>query len=199
MFNQSFVEGMMASTKEQFPELEGVELEKKAGELAGQVLAGIFDVEELSKEAALGSVGKFFAGMDTTKFKEGFAGSAGSALGNVAVGAGAGAALYGIGKAVSALTDQSGKRFEAALEQAIARNSVLRSADPEKVRSFAHTIFQFAPSIAQDPNLLSTVLANAIHGESVDPATIKALVEIQERHNKNRDTLGGLKNIMVKG
>lgn len=108
---------------------------------------------------------------------------AGLALGALALLAGGRVAYKGIQGSFL-----SGK-FQQALEKVKASNILIQSADPAKVESYAATIFKFAPHIAADPNLLSAVLANAIHGEGIDPMTIKTLQEMEERYNKGATAL----------
>lgn len=75
--------------------------------------------------------------------------------------------------------------FLAALEKAIVQSSFLKEADPVKVRDYAETIFKFGPHVATDHNLLSSLLANAIHGQGIDPMTINTIVQLEERHTGN--------------
>lgn len=212
MFNKDFVDGLMHQLKQSSPDLSQDELEKQAGQAVGNLLSNVFDLDavlnpsdaEMTKQADIYSGGYsagngFLKGLAGAEIGKKFAESASGAMGGIAAGAVGGAALYALGKGMMSLTDKSGARFEQALKAAVERNPVLRSADPKKVRDFAESIMRFAPSIAQDPNLLATVLANAVQGESLDPTTIKQLVEIQERHNKNSDSLGGIKNMLLKG
>lgn len=77
-------------------------------------------------------------------------------------------------------------RFEASLAQVMATNRVVKGASPEKAKAYAETIFRFAPSVASDPNLLSSILANAVLGEGIDQMTIKSLVDLEGRHSENK-------------
>jgi hypothetical protein len=73
-------------------------------------------------------------------------------------------------------------KFLSALEKAISSNSIIRQYNKDKVRQYAETIFKFAPNVAADVNLLSSILANAIHGEGIDPMTIKTLTDLESRY-----------------
>lgn len=77
-------------------------------------------------------------------------------------------------------------KFDMALASVVSTNKIVKGARPEKVRDFAETFFSFAPHVASDPNLLGSILSNALLGESIDPQTIKTLVELEGRYNDNR-------------
>ncbi len=79
-------------------------------------------------------------------------------------------------------------RFDMALAQVISSNKIVRGAKPERTKDYAETIFRFAPHVASDPNLLGSILANAVLGESIDPQTIKTLVELEGRYTDNKRT-----------
>lgn len=116
-----------------------------------------------------------------------------------AVGTGAGKAALGLGTALlgaaivkgvnsgsSAAANYSLRnKFEMSLAQVMANNRVVKGARPEKAKEYAETIFKFAPHVASDPNLLSSILANAVQGEGVDPMTIKTLVDLEGRYVDN--------------
>ena len=76
-------------------------------------------------------------------------------------------------------------KFLQALETAIATTPLLKNEKRDKVMSYAETIFTFAPTLATDANVLAQVLSNAVHGMGVDPATIKALTDIEGKHKQN--------------
>lgn len=99
----------------------------------------------------------------------------------------AGAAIVkGINTAYAGATNMRLRsQFENALAQVMAGNRVVKGADPVKAKTYAETIFKFAPRVAADPNLLSSILANAVHGEGIDPMTIKTLVDLESRHVDN--------------
>lgn len=76
-------------------------------------------------------------------------------------------------------------KFLQTLANAIANSRILREADKEKVIRYGETVFDFAPNVAMDQNLLTAVLTNAIHGDGIDPMTIKTLTELENRHSQN--------------
>lgn len=150
-----------------------VALEKYAGD---EEQAKAF-VEGFFKEAAFPS----------SSFGGNVLSGAGKAVGMGAVALGLGLGVHGISSAISSMAmDSKRERFNAALAQAVKSNSILENADPEKIRSYADTIFRFAPSIAADPNLLAHVLSNTIHGESMDVTTIKALSDLESKYEETK-------------
>lgn len=166
-------------------------LEKFAGneELADQFVAGFVahvmiekeaqEVSELQKEAA----GPQRGGQDiTADYLKGMATEAGKSsagfVGNMAV-----SGLIGGYRLVA---DQFRyQRFLKALHQAIANSHVLREHDSKKVMKYADTIYRFAPLVAVDPNLLQSVLTNAVLGDGIDLMTIKSLTDLQGRYREN--------------
>lgn len=111
----------------------------------------------------------------------GAAGAIGKALVGGTVAAGF-AGLMSLGKIVSdhALHNE----YMKALNEAIRTNRILKAADPHKVLIFGNTIFKFAPHVATDSNMLSSILANAIHGDGIDPMTIRTLTELEGRYQQ---------------
>jgi len=103
-------------------------------------------------------------------------------------------AASAIGSAVSNSTLKT--KYLKAMETAIRRSSILQQADKSKVMSFGDTIFKFAPSVATDANVLGMVLANAIHGETLDPMTIQSLQNM-ERSYRERTANQGFGGIRV--
>ncbi len=94
--------------------------------------------------------------------------------------------VAGLGKLISQAADISQyRKFMEALNKAVSMNKILKGADKNKVHQYGETIFKFAPHVATDPNLLSSILANAIHGEGIDPVTIKTLTELEGRYKDN--------------
>jgi hypothetical protein len=151
-------------------------LEKCAGDekLAESFMEGFFD-EVMTKQAApeislVGEMGK------------GFMNNIGKGMAGLAMGMGA----MSVGKAFTgAMNDRLHGQFVNALRTAIQTNPILRQAKKEKVVNYAETIFKFAPHVATDANLLSSVLANAVHGEGIDPMTLKSLSELESRYKDN--------------
>lgn len=157
-------------------------LEKFAGDqkLASEFVRG-FVKEALSMPQA-GSLGHHMLG----EASGGLASAIGKGLGATGVALG----IAGIGAAVNAVSSSSlHTKFLTALESAVQKNTVLRQADPERVHQYAETIFKFAPNVATDPNLLSSILANAIHGDGIDPMTIRTLSDLEGRYSENKSNV----------
>lgn len=111
----------------------------------------------------------------------GIAGGAAKSVG----GAVGGAAVKGIVHLLSGASKLGNySRFLQSLEKAISMNKVLKGAPKAKVMDYAETIYNFAPSVATDPNMLSSILANAIHGDGIDPMTIRTLTELDSRYRE---------------
>jgi hypothetical protein len=120
-------------------------------------------------------------------FGEGMSTAVGKGLGGMAVGLG----LHGLNQAFATVAHGAlHTKFLEALSRAIAINPILQNAEKERVQNYAETVFKFAPHVATDSNLLSSILANAIHGEGIDPMTIKTLGDLESRFIENR-TSGG--------
>lgn len=125
------------------------------------------------------------AAFDITKFNEGIGSAIGKGIGATAIGMG----IAGLGMAMKnvemgALHNQ----FLTSLEHAITVNPVLKQADPKRVVDYAETIFKFAPNVSTDANLLSSILANAIHGDGIDPMTIRTLADLESRYADNKSS-----------
>ncbi len=112
-------------------------------------------------------------------------GTLGTGLG---MAAGMGAGMYAAGHLAGTVKNAAQyKKFTAVFDYVVKHNQVLKhqyEQNPKKLRSFAETIFDFSPNVAMDPNLLSTVLANAAMGDSMDPTTIDALAKLQSNYTK---------------
>jgi hypothetical protein len=112
----------------------------------------------------------------------GLGGELGKGLGGLLISGG----VAGIGAAARMINNDSlHTKFLSALERAISSNRILRESNKEKVHQYAETVFRFAPNVSTDTNILTSVLTNAIHGESMDPATLKMLVELEGRVSDN--------------
>lgn len=109
------------------------------------------------------------------------------ALGKGAVGLGLGLGVYGI-SAMMHQTNQSHlhSKFQSVLSQVRERSPLIKNAPDERVSSYAETIFKFAPHVATDPNLLTAILSNAVHGEGIDPMTIRTLGELESRYIESK-------------
>lgn len=138
-----------------------------------EVKAAAF-IDGFTKEAAAsGLAGELLSGI---------VGNVGKSLGTLAIGASVALAGKGI---LDSQRAQLHAKFKVALDQAIAMNRVLQGAPRERVENYGETIFKFAPHIACDANLMSSILANAVHGDGIDPNTIKMLSEMENRHQMN--------------
>jgi len=119
----------------------------------------------------------------TNSFQKGLFEALGKGLSGIGVGLG----IHGLSMAASSVANASlHTNFLQALEKAISMNPVLKGADKQKTAQYAETVFKFAPHVATDPNLLSSILANAIHGEGIDPMTIKTLGDLEARYVENK-------------
>lgn len=88
-------------------------------------------------------------------------------------------------------------KFDRALEQAISRNQVLQHADKSRVQAMAASIFRYAPNAAADPNLLSSILSNAVMMDGIDPQVIQTLLNLEKGYKEaNKSTFA---DIMAKG
>lgn len=113
---------------------------------------------------------------------KGFGSSMGQGLGSLAIAAGT-ASIGSMYNRVHGMALHS--KFLQALERAYQGNRILKESSKEKVLQYAETVFKFAPNVATDSNLLSSILANAIHGDGIDPMTIKTLTELEGRYSDN--------------
>lgn len=96
----------------------------------------------------------------------------------------AGAAIYGAKKGVDAASGLLlRRRYQNNLRMLHESNPALRAVDPEILARYGDTIFTYAPNIATDPNLLSTLLVNAVHGEGIDLTTIKTITELEDKYS----------------
>ena len=138
-------------------------------------------IEELEKQAAFGAqsftrgVGDAFRYVGGTYAGEAAAKGLGNALGT---GVGALAAVSAV-KAVSGMADKA--KYERALAQAIAHSETLSGQDPAKVKRLGDTIYNIAPTVAQDPNILQNVLDGAVHYETMDLQTLRTLADLEAR------------------
>lgn len=94
--------------------------------------------------------------------------------------------LKGISSTGGAISNNILKsKFESSLTFVSQNNKIVKNANPVKVKSYANTLFSFAPHVASDPNILNSLLANAVLGEGVDPMTIKAITDLEGRYKEN--------------
>lgn len=149
-----------------------------------------FEKEAQGNLFGAAGIGDFFR---SPQFKENIA--SGLATGGARALAGLGVGLLGaaIVKGVNATSHrldsaQLRANFEIALNKVREGNRVVKGAKPERVTEYANTIFKFAPNVAADPNLLSSILANAVLGEGIDPQTIKVLTELESRFKETNSS-----------
>lgn len=123
--------------------------------------------------------GDAFSGiLHSPGFGEGLHKALGTGVGALALGFG----VHGLSTMLSGANTQALKgKFDKAFAEVTAHNPIVQNAEPAKVRSYAETIFKFAPHVACDANLLSSILANAVHGEGIDPMTIRTLADLEGR------------------
>lgn len=118
----------------------------------------------------------------TRSVSEGFTGGISNGLGKGFADMVTGSIIGGF-KAIKADIGNSNAKLKYlnALERAIKMNHLLAAADRGKILSYGETIFKFAPHVAMDVNLLSSTLANAVHGEGIDPVTINMLIQMENK------------------
>jgi len=170
-------------------EVKQMGLEKFAGDekLADEFLAGFVTQVMLEKEAAEEVEKQANAAQSRVmgpgeSVAKGFLEQAGKSAGGLAVGTG----LWMFSGAAKSVVDQFRyNRFKTALLQAISNSHILQTAERSKVEHYADTIYKFAPMVATDPNLLQSVLTNAVHGDGIDIMTIKSLTDLEGRWKDN--------------
>ncbi len=165
--------------KEQIVELYELGLEKFAGD---ENAAKAF-VSGFLKEAMFGNILNKTGQTFGQAVLEGGAKGLGMGVAGLAIGLG----IHGLSSSVNAANTASLRgKFQEVLSRVVKESPILQNADKDKINSFANTIFSFAPKVATDPNLLSTVLVNSIHSESLDPTTIRSLVDLESKIQETR-------------
>lgn len=163
-------------------------LVKVAEEFETSVKANGLDKEALfgsAFSAGAAAAGKIPAGSLTSKLGYGLGAAAigvGATLGANAIQGLASMAVNKVGNMFGAASNRSA--YEHSLAQAIAGSEILTNADPMKVKRMADSIFTFAPTVAADSNVLTNILVNAIHGDSIDLQTVRAVTELEEKLSK---------------
>lgn len=138
-------------------------------------------VEGFEKQAAIG--GGLMTRLLSDPVFMGALYKGGVGLGAGLIGAGV---LKGITSTSSAITNNALKsKYESSLQFVRNNNKIVRNGNPTKVQSYADTLFSFAPHVASDPNILSSLLANAVLGEGIDPMTIKSIADLENRYKEN--------------
>ena len=106
----------------------------------------------------------------------------GKTVGMGAAGLAVGLGIHGISSTMNAMSlGAKREKFEAALAQAMAHSAILQNAPKDKVRSFAETMFKFAPTVCADANVVAHILDSAIMGESMDMTTLRSLADLESR------------------
>jgi len=164
--------------------IRAIALEKLGSEEAANAFMEGFEKEAM---AGASSIWGAMTAPDTI-------GKAGVGLAASLLGAGI---VAGVSKGFGVVKDHNLRgKFDMALAQVMASNKIVKQARPERVKEYAETMFRFAPHVASDPNLLGSILANAVLGESIDPQTIKTLVDLEGRYvdNNKISPLAGIKH-----
>lgn len=151
--------------------------------------------EEFERSLVLNGMEKeaSFASGFGSAMKGAFSGTGGGiAMGTAALGVGGALASGAISGLASMAVNKVSKGFgmssnraayDLALQKAI-RNSEILQNDPQKAKMMGDSIFGFAPTVAADSNVLTNILVNAIHGDSIDLQTIRAVAELEEKLTK---------------
>lgn len=126
----------------------------------------------------------------------GFGSGIGSGIAGLGIGAMGVLGSIAARKALSATGNAAGRsRYEQALSQALSRNQILRGLEGEqlaRIKSFGDSIFRVAPTVAQDVNTLSNVLAHYVDSESLDLHTMKTLADLEEKFSKNNPSAASM-------
>lgn len=165
----------MNELKTQIQELYLYGLEKFAGEdsSAREFVKGFL------KEASFGEAAKLFE----NSLGGGYSRGIGAGLAALTLGLG----IHGVSSMINSATNTNLRSyFEQSLSHALKNNPLLEDAEPNKVRSYAETIFKFAPHVAADPNLLTSILSHVIQGEGVDSAIIKTITDLESKLVESR-------------
>jgi hypothetical protein len=160
---------------EQIKEVYEHALEKYAGD------------HEAAKKFVVGFIKEAAGFGDAAGFGGSLISGAGKAVGGGLVGIGLGLGLHGMSQMLNSSTNSNlHEKFMQVLNHVVATNSLLSNADRARIDSYAETIFKFAPRVATDPNLLSSILSNAVHGEGIDPMTIRTLTDLESKIQETR-------------
>lgn len=145
------------------------------------------DERQAFVESFLDKMASFSGVLTSALSSKGIGEGVGRALGGLAVGVAGAALAKGILSTTGAVSNMALRsKFETALAQVMVNNRIVKAADPARAKGYAETIFKFAPHVASDPNVLSSVLANVIHGDGVDPQTIKMITDLEGRYKDNQ-------------
>lgn len=166
-YTEDFKAGVQESVQEAFPGFTKAAQEMVVSEIMSALDEGIQKEASLKEEAAKGAV---------------------KGLVGVGVGALAGTTIHNFLKAKknSELINQYAQ-FQGTLGNVAKRNELLANENKERIQELGNSIFNFAPTVANDPLVLETVMSNAIHGGGLDPQTVRSLQELEERYHKLRE------------
>lgn len=193
-FKEDFEAGVRESVSEAFPGFTKAAHEMVVGEIMTALGDGM-DKEAAAGKAAYRTVKDTWAEAAKTgtrslggDLKEAAAMGAVRGLVGVGVGALAGTTIHNFLKAKrnEELINQYAQ-FQGTLSNVSQRNEVLANENKERIQELGNSIFNFAPTVANDPLVLETVMSNAVHGGGLDPQTVRSLQELEERYHKLRD------------
>jgi len=194
MFGKHYKENKNERTRGQYmlEKVKAYALEKYAGDkqMADEFVRGFtkaansrFD-QKSAADKLMEIRGRGIGAAATAGLGKGF----GESLGKLLITTGVGA----LGAAANSINhDRLRTKFLQALEYVLVTNPIVKeeaikgARELESVKEYAETIFRFAPDIAADRNLLSTVLANAVHGSGIDPTIIKTVTDLQRTYRDN--------------
>ena len=92
----------------------------------------------------------------------------------------AGAFVGGIGLKMLYDRLQNDKRAKTVIEDLMRTDPIISKEDPETVKQYAATVFNLAPSICRDKNVMKSILQNFIKFGTVDMKTVETLAGIQK-------------------
>lgn len=191
----SFKQGIKDSISKEMPGLT-----KAAQDLmAESILKGIESSEEISAALSIAgegmdkqagvwdSIGRSFktVGKNSDGLARDIARGAADKATNIAIAGLAGLGLHNYLKSRrNAETIGQFADYQNALATVAGRNERLANENSERLNELGNSIFKFAPTVASDPNVLETVLDNAVQYDGLDPQTVRSLQELEERYRK---------------
>lgn len=170
-YKNDFRHGVSESVQEAFPALTKAAHEMVVDEIMGSVEKGLDKKANWKEDLGSGMVQ-----------------GAGKAITTLAAGALAGTTIHNFLKAKrnEELINQYAQ-FQGTLGNVAKRNELLANENKERIQELGNSIFNFAPTVANDPLVLETVMSNAVHGGGLDPQTVRSLQELEERYHKLRE------------
>ncbi len=190
---ESFKQGISQRIGEELPGLT-----KAAHEMVvNDIISTIENDETLNAASNLAGMNKEAGLKDSIGFMGAFKEGAGKALATIGIGASGGLGIHNLLKA-----KQNSQRinqyadFQNTLAHVAQRNEFLANENSDRLNELGNSIFKFAPTVANDPLVLETVMSNAIHGGGLDPQTVRSLQELEERYHKIKE-VDSVKNFIV--